>query len=46
MQGPQTKPANNFALSDADENTLKSLKISGISDLLLLRALLAIRQWL
>ena len=35
--------ANNFALSDAEGNTSGPLKRGGIVDLLLLRALLAIR---
>ena len=35
--------ANNFALSDAEGNTSGPLKRGGIADLLLLRALLAIR---
>ena len=36
--------ANNFALSDAEDNTLGSLDRGGIADLPLLRTLLAIRQ--
>ena len=36
--------ANNFALSDADDNTSGPLNRGGIADLLLLRTLLAIRQ--
>ena len=36
--------ANNFALSDAEENTSGSLNRGGIADLPLLRTLLAIRQ--
>ena len=36
--------ANNFALSDAEDNTSKSLNTGGIADLLLLRTLLAISQ--
>ena len=36
--------ANNFALSDAKNNTYGHLKRVGIADLLLLRTLLAIRQ--
>ena len=35
---------NNFALSDAQDNTSGSLNRTGIADLLLLRKLLAIRQ--
>ena len=35
---------NNFALSDAEDNTSGSLKRGGIADLLLFRTLLAIRQ--
>ena len=35
---------NNFALSDAEDNTYGSLNRGGIADLLLLRTLLAIRQ--
>ena len=35
---------NNFALSDAQDNTSGSLNRTGIADLLLLRTLLAIRQ--
>ena len=36
--------ANNFAFSDAEDNTFEPLKRGGIPDLLLLRTLLAIRQ--
>ena len=36
--------ANNFALSDAEDNTSGSLNSGGIADLPLLRTLLAIRQ--
>ena len=36
--------ANNFALSDAEDNTSESLNRGGIADLPLLRTLLAIRQ--
>ena len=36
--------ANNFALSDAEENTSSPLNRGGIADLPLLRTLLAIRQ--
>ena len=36
--------ANNFALSDAEDNTSGPLNRGGIADLLLLRTLLAIRQ--
>ena len=36
--------ANNFALSDADDNTSGSLSRGGIADLLLLRTLLTIRK--
>ena len=36
--------ANNFALSDAEDNTSKPLNRGGIADLPLLRRLLAIRQ--
>ena len=36
--------ANNFALSDAEDNTSRLLKRGGIADLPLLRTLLAIRQ--
>ena len=36
--------ANNFALSDAEDNTSKPLNQGGIADLSLLRTLLAIRQ--
>ena len=36
--------ANNFALSDAEENTSGPLNRGGIADLPLLRTLLAIRQ--
>ena len=36
--------ANNFAVSDAEENTSGSLNRGGIADLPLLRTLLAIRQ--
>ena len=36
--------ANNFALSDAEDNTSDPLNRGGIADLSLLRALLAIRQ--
>ena len=36
--------ANNFALSDAEDNTSGSLNRGGIADLSLLRTLLAIRQ--
>ena len=36
--------ANNFALSDAEDNTSGLLNRGGIADLLLLRTLLAIRQ--
>ena len=36
--------ANNFALSDAEDNTSKPLNRGGIADLSLLRTLLAIRQ--
>ena len=36
--------ANNFALSDADDNTSGPLNRGGIADLPLLRTLLAIRQ--
>ena len=36
--------ANNFALSDAEENTSRPLNRGGIADLPLLRTLLAIRQ--
>ena len=36
--------ANKFALSDEDENTSGPLNIGGITDLLLLRTLLAICQ--
>ena len=36
--------ANNFALSDAEDNTSGSLNRGGIADLPLLRTLLAIRQ--
>ena len=35
---------NNFALSDAEDNTSRSLNRGGIADLPLLRTLLAIRQ--
>ena len=35
--------ANNFALSDAEDNTSRPLKRGGIADLPLLRTLLAIR---
>ena len=35
---------NNFALSDAEDNTFESLNKGGIADLRLLRALLAIHQ--
>ena len=37
-------PANNFALSDTEDNTSGLLNRGGISDLPLLRTLLAIRQ--
>ena len=37
-------PANNFALSDAEDNTSGPLNRGGIADLPLLIALLAIRQ--
>ena len=37
--------ANNFALSDAEDNTSGPLNRGGIADLPLLRTLLAIRQW-
>ena len=37
-------PANNFALSDAEDNTSGPLNRGGIADLPLLRTLLAIRQ--
>ena len=36
--------ANNFALSDVENNTSELLNIGGIADLLLLRTLLAIHQ--
>ena len=36
--------ANNFALSDAEDNTYGSLHKGGIADLSLVRTLLAIRQ--
>ena len=36
--------ANNFALSDAEDNTSRPLNRGGIADLPLLRTLLAIRQ--
>ena len=36
--------ANNFALSDAEDNTFRPLNRGGIADLLLLRTLLAICQ--
>ena len=36
--------ANNFALSDAEDNTSRPLNRGGIADLSLLRTLLAIRQ--
>ena len=36
--------ANNFALSDAEDNTSGALNRGGIADLPLLRTLLAIRQ--
>ena len=36
--------ANNFALSDAEDNTSIPLNIGGIVDLTLLRTILAIRQ--
>ena len=36
--------ANNFALSDAEDNTCRPLNRGGIADLPLLRTLLAIRQ--
>ena len=36
--------ANNFALSDAEDNTSSPLNRGGIADLPLLRTLLAIRQ--
>ena len=36
--------ANNFALSDAEDNTSGSLNRGGIADLPLLRTLIAIRQ--
>ena len=36
--------ANNFALSDAEDNTSRPLNREGIPDLLLLRTLLAIHQ--
>ena len=36
--------ANNFALSDAEDNTSGPLNRGGIADLPLLRTLLAIRQ--
>ena len=36
--------ANNFALSDTEDNTSNSLNGEGMADLPLLRALLAIRQ--
>ena len=36
--------ANNFALSDAEDNTSRQLNRGGIADLPLLRTLLAIRQ--
>ena len=36
--------ANNFALSDAEDNTSEPLNRGGIADLPLLRTLLAIRQ--
>ena len=36
--------ANNFALSDAEDNTSGLLNRGGVPDLLLLRTLLAIRQ--
>ena len=36
--------ANNFALSDAEDNTSGPLNRGGIADLALLRTLLAIRQ--
>ena len=36
--------ANNFALSDAEDNTFGALNRGGIADLLLLSTLLAIRQ--
>ena len=37
-------PANNFALSDAEENTSPLLNRGGIADLPLLRTVLAIHQ--
>ena len=37
-------PANNFALSDAEDNTSRRLNRGGIADLPLLRTLVAIRQ--
>ena len=36
--------ANNFALSDAEDNTSGPLNRAGIADLPLLRTLLAVRQ--
>ena len=36
--------ANNFAFSDAEDNTSRPLNSGGIADLPLLRTLLAIRQ--
>ena len=36
--------ANNFVLSDAEDNTSRPLNRGGIADLLLLRTLLAIHQ--
>ena len=43
----QKFPANNFALSDAEDNTSELLNRGGIADLALLRALLAIwpKSW-
>ena len=37
-------PANNFALSDAEDNTIRLLNRGGIADFPLLRTLLTIRQ--
>ena len=41
---PEPLRLNNFALSDAEDNTSRPLKRGGIADLPLLRTLLAIHQ--
>ena len=44
LEFPENFSANNFALSDAEDNTSGPLNREGIADLPLLRTLLAIRQ--